>query len=699
MEKINRDYLIREYIEFFKSKGHKLIPNSSLVPINDPTVLFTTAGMHPLVPYLLGQKHPLGKRLVGLQRCIRTTDIDFVGDENHHTFFEMLGNWSLGDYWKEDAIKYSYEFLTKILKIPHEKIFVTCFKGDEKTLKDTESESIWKSLGIKNDKIKFLGREDNWWGPAGETGPCGPDTEIFIDGFEIWNDVFMEYNKTKIKAILFDDVIFLSNKGISINKEILDLINSYEVKKILFTNLLKDNIKNQSLIKIIKDNGIDLFILEKNSGKNDQKFFERILEKYKLSHGEVIYFSNSKENITLAKKFNIKSELYKDKNQIKKFIDENLYYFNILNQKNVDTGMGVERTLTILNGLKDNYLTEVWLPIIKKIEELSGKKYGEDKETTKAMRIIADHIKAAVFIIADGVLPSNTGRGYVLRRLIRRALKYWGINLMDKKFIISVDKIIETIFDIYEKDYPEIKKERENILKIILDEQNRFNKTLNSGMNIFNKLAKKGFLSGKDSFLLYQSYGFPIELTKEIAESKKLRVDISEFNKELSKHQKLSRVASINTFKSGLLDHSEKTIKLHTATHLLNEALRHVLGKDVKQRGSNITPERLRFDFNFSRKLTEDEIKKIEDLVNKKISEGLEVKREEMPLKEALASGAQSEFKVKYPEIVSVYTIGDFSKEICTGPHVKNTRELGKFRIIKEEAVASGIRRIKAVVE
>ncbi len=563
---ITRKNLITKYLEFFKSKGHKVIPSASLVPANDPTVLFTTAGMHPLVPYLLGQKHPLGKRLVGIQRCIRTTDIDSVGDSFHHTFFEMLGNWSLGDYWKKEAIEYSYEFLTskKWLGLDKNKIAVSVFSGDKDAPSDKESAKIWKSLGIS--KIKFLGKEDNWWGPAGETGPCGPDTEMFVNGIEIWNDVFMEYNKTA-------------------------------------------------------------------EGK-----------------------------------------------------------FTPLKQKNVDTGMGIERTLAVLNGLDDNYMTEVWKPIIERIEQLSEKKY---KGNEKAMRIIADHIKAAVFIIADGVIPSNTGQGYVLRKLIRRA----AVKLNSLGFAGDrINPIADSVFRIY-PDYEELQKNRNKIYKVIQTEDEKFDETLENGLNTFNKITKnKKTISGKDAFMLYQSYGFPIELTEEIAREKGIKINKVGFGQELKKHQKLSQTASAGTFKSGLADHSEKTIRLHTATHLLNQALRAFLGPEVKQRGSNITPERLRFDFSFPRKLTENEIKDAEDMVNKKIKEGLKVTREEMPLKEALSMGAEAEFGSKYPEIVSVYFIGDFSKEICTGPHVKNTKEIGKFKIIKEEAIAAGIRRIKAVV-
>lgn len=590
---ITREQLIREYIDFFKSKKHKEIPSSSLIPENDPTVLFTTAGMHPLVPYLTGQKHPLGKRLCSVQKCIRTGDIDSIGDATHHTFFEMLGNWSLGDYWKKEAISFSFEFLTKILKIPIEKLAVTCFKGDRDAEKDEESAKIWKELGIQKERIAFLGKEDNWWGPAGKTGPCGPDTEMFYytgkdapktfdpqdkAWVEIWNDVFMQYNKTE-------------------------------------------------------------------DGK-----------------------------------------------------------YQPLKQKNVDTGMGVERTLAILNGLDDNYLTGLWYPIIKEIEALSKKKY--EKHYRKDMRILADHIRAATLVMGDdkALKPSNTEHGYVLRRLIRRAIRYANNLGIQNNFTA---KLARVIMDLYKESYPEIKKNKNFILAQLDEEENKFRKTLESGIKEFEKVSKnKKAISGKEAFLLYQSYGFPIELTEELAQEKRIKVEMEEYTKEFEKHQQLSRTQSAGMFKSGLADNSEQTTRLHTATHLLNEALRKVLGNEVKQRGSNITPERLRFDFNFPRKLTEEEIKKIENLVNVKIKEGLDVIRTEESLQAALKSGAQAEFGHKYPEKVSVYTIldkkeksGFFSKEICTGPHVKNTKEIKRFKITKEESSAAGIRRIKAVLE
>ncbi|NCO11714.1 alanine--tRNA ligase [Candidatus Pacearchaeota archaeon CG_4_9_14_0_2_um_filter_39_13] len=591
---ITREELIKKYLNFFKKNNHKEIPSASLIPENDPTVLFTTAGMHPLVPYLTGQKHPLGKRLASVQKCIRTGDIGDIGDTTHHTFFEMLGNWSLGDYWKKEAISFSFDFLTKELKIPIEKLAVTCFKGDKDAEKDEESADIWQSLGIPKARIRFLGKEDNWWGPAGKTGPCGPDTEIFYwtsknpapkvfnpkdkNWVEIWNDVFMQYNKTE-----------------------------------------------------------------------DGKYIP-------------------------------------------------------LKQKNVDTGMGVERMLAALNGLEDNYQTNTWTPIIKEIENLSKKKYEEHYR--KDMRIIADHIRAAVLIMGDekSLKPGNAEHGYVLRRLIRRAIRY-ASNLGIKDNFTA--KLAITIIEIYKESYPEIKKNKNFILTQLEEEENKFRKTLESGIKEFEKVSKnKKIISGKEAFLLYQSYGFPIELTKELADEKKIKMDMKEYDKEFEKHQELSRKQSAGMFKSGLADSSKETTRLHTATHLLNEALRRILGPEVKQKGSNITPERLRFDFNFPRKLTEEEIRKVENLVNEKIKSGLEVTRTEESLQAALKSGAQAEFGQKYPEKVSVYTIidkkeksGFFSKELCTGPHVKNTKEIGKFKIIKEESSSAGVRRIKAVVE
>ena len=719
---ITRKQLIEKYLNFFKEKKHKIIPSAPLIPANDPTVLFTTAGMHPLTPYLLGQKHPLGKRIANVQRCIRTTDIDEVGNTYHHTFFEMLGNWSLGDYWKKEAIEFSFEFLTskKWLGLDKNKIAVSVFAGDKDAPKDEESAKVWLSLGIPKERIAFLPKEDNWWGPAGTIGPCGPDTEMFYwrdkklevpknfnpkdeRWVEIWNDVFMQYNKDK-RLILVDGMDCIYDENFKPNQELLKIINSFNSHYMLVVNKFRE--KGHNLVKnydITKDTNWEAFSLEeKEIKKTNPEYFRVLLTKFNLVPEEVIYFDHDKNNVETAKKLGILSKHYTDNQSIKKFIKDNLYAFIPLKQKNVDTGMGVERTLAVLNELTDNYDTEIWKPIIDKINKLSS------GGSEKLQRVIADHIKASVFIIADGISPSNMGQGYVLRRLIRRAVRYG--NFIKLKNFIS--KVAEPVFDIYEKDYPELKNKKE-ILKILNEEENKFNKTIEQGekelTNIIKEIKPSAFglkgkdkkleISGKTAFLLYQSYGFPLEFVKETAHRYEISVNETDFNQEFEKHQELSRTASAGTFKSGLADSSEKTIRLHTSTHLLNEALRAVLGPEVKQRGSNITPERLRFDFSFSRKMTEGEIKEVESLVNKKIFESLSIKREEMPLKKAIAMGAEAEFGTKYPEIVSVYFIGGFSKEICTGPHVKNTREIGKFRIIKEESIAAGIRRIKAIVE
>ncbi len=595
---ITRQQLIKKYVSFFKKKGHKEIPSSSLIPKNDPTVLFTTAGMHPLVPYLTGHPHPLGKRLVNVQKCLRTDDIDEVGDSTHHTFFEMLGNWSLGDYWKEEAIRFSFEFLTKELKIPKEKLAVSCFVGDKDASRDTESEKVWLSLGIPKERIAFLGKKENWWGPAGNTGPCGPDTEIFY-----WS---------------------APGKNMPPPKK-FDPSNSYWVE-----------IGNNVLMQY---------------NKKSEKHFEE------------------------------------------------------LKQKNIDFGGGVERTISVLNNLDDNYLSPVFLPIITEIEKISKKKYLSDEDTKVSMRIIADHIKAAIMVLADNhqIKPSNVQQGYVIRRLIRRAIRHGFILGIKENF---TTKLFDSIHKIY-PDYEELKKNKNFILTQLDEEENKFRNTLEKGIAEFEKLTKnKKELSGKETFLLFQSYGFPIEMTEELCVEKGIKMKISEFQKEFEKHQELSRTASAGMFKSGLADNSEKTTRLHTATHLLNEALRQILGEEVKQRGSNITSERLRFDFNFQRKLSPEELKKVEKLVNEKIKASLVVERKEMPLAQALKERAQAEFGHKYPEIVSIYTILDpsekrgwFSKEICTGPHVSNTREVGNFKILKEESSAAGIRRIKAIVE
>ena len=581
-----REELIKAYLEFFKSKNHKVIPSASLIPENDPTVLFTTAGMHPLIPYLLGQKHPLGKRLVDVQKCIRTVDIDEVGDNCHHTFFEMLGNWSLGDYFKEDAIKYTVEFHTKVLKIPVENYAVTIFAGNKDATKDEESAKIWLSLGIPQERIAQL--RDNWWEHPGNNTPCGPCTEMFY-----WTG------------------------------------------------------KEKS---------------PKKFNPEDKKWVE-------IGNDVLMEFTK----IHLGKYIPAK-------------------------QKNIDFGGGVERTLAVLNSFDDNYLTEIWFPLIKKIEKLSGKKYSLE-ENKKAIRIIADHIKASVMILGDvkAVKPSNMGQGYVLRRLIRRAIRYGKIIGISRNFTVEIAKSIIPIYP----DYPELKKNKRFILEQLEQEENRFRQTIEQGIKEFEKISKsKKEISGKDAFLLFQSYGFPIEMTQELAKEKNIKVSMEEYKKEFEKHQELSRTASAGMFKSGLADNSEITAKLHTATHLLLAALKEILkGNNIVQKGSNITSERIRLDFNFPRKLEEKEVKKVEDWVNERIKESIPVIREEMPLNKALESGARGEFGAKYPERVSVYTIGSFSKEICTGPHANNTSDLGHFKILKEESSSSGIRRIKAVLK
>ncbi|MBD3249201.1 alanine--tRNA ligase [Candidatus Woesearchaeota archaeon] len=581
--------LVKKYLEFFKSKEHAMIESASLIPEHDPTVLFTTAGMHPLVPFLMGEPHPLGKRLTDVQKCIRTGDIDEVGDASHLTFFEMLGNWSLGDYFKKEAIEWSFEFLTEVLGFDAEKLSVTCFAGDDDAPRDDESAKIWKSLGIPEDRIYFLPKEDNWWGPAGETGPCGPDTEMFIDTgkekcspecrpgcgcgkyFEVWNDVFMQYNKTK-------------------------------------------------------------------EGKYEQ-----------------------------------------------------------LKQKNVDTGMGVERTIAMMQGKETVYGTGLFKPMIDQLKKLAGiENFIQDQ--TKSVRVICDHMRAATFILGDerGAAPSNVDQGYILRRFIRRAIRHGKLLGIEGDLCRPLAKIV---INLYKERYPELDKKTEFIMDEFLKEEKKFRETLEKGLKEFGKIADKD-ISGEDAFLLFQSYGFPLEITKELANEKGIKVDEEGFDKEFKKHQELSRKGAEQRFKGGLSEASDMTAKLHTATHLLGEALRKVLGDpDIKQKGSNITPERLRYDFNFDRKLTDEEKKAVEDEVNKQIEAGLDVRKEEMKLQDALDAGAQSEFGAKYPEKVWVYSVGDYSKEICMGPHVSNTSELGHFRIKKEESSSAGVRRIKAVLE
>jgi alanyl-tRNA synthetase len=585
-----------KYIEFFSTKGHAEISGASLIPQNDPTVLFTTAGMHPLVPYILGQKHPAGSRLVDVQRCIRTGDIEDVGDSSHLTFFEMLGNWSLGEYFKAEAIAMSWEFLTspRWLGLDPSKLAVTCFAGDEAVAQDTESAAVWKSHGVPQERIYFLGRKDNWWGPAGETGPCGPDTEMFIDTgipgtnesrpgvsdgkwLEIWNDVFMQYNKQPDGS------------------------------------------------------------------------------------------------------------------------------FATLDRKCVDTGMGIERTITILQGKKSVYETELFTPIIRKIEELSGARYGESEQTDTSIRIIADHARAATHIIGDeaGVAPSNVGQGYILRRLIRRAVRH-GRKLGLTKPFLSL--IAEVVIEMYADIYISIDRKRAEIVGELTGEEERFLETLRKGEHEFEKLLPnleknpKKTIPGRVAFRLYDTYGFPIEITEELAGEHGMSVDREGFDDAYRKHQEKSKSDSAGVFKGGLADHTEMTTRLHTATHLLHKALRTVLGEHVAQKGSNITQERLRFDFSHPDKMTPEQIKQVEQIVNQQIKRDLPVDFNEMTLEEARDSGAIALFGDKYDEVVKVYSIGDFSKEVCGGPHVSHTQELGQFRIVKEQSSSQGVRRIKAVL-
>ena len=566
-----------KYIEFFKKHNHQEIINFSLVPENDPTVLFTTAGMHPLVPYLMGQKHPQGKRLVNTQKCIRTQDIDEVGDDTHLTFFEMLGNWSLGDYWKEDAIKFTFEFLTMQLKIPKERIAISIFKGDKDSPKDTESETTWLKLGIPKERIKSLIKKENWWGPAGEFGPCGPDTEIFV------------YSKEKAP---------------------------------------------------------------KEFDTNDKNWIE-------VGNNVFMQYKKTKEG------------------------------YKKLKQKNVDFGGGYERLAMILQNKSNVFETDLFNNTISKLKSLT-KVYDE-----RIIRIIADHLRTSTLILGELIKPSNVEQGYILRRLLRRSIRY-GKLLNMNNFIPEVLKII--IKD-YKKEYPYLEENKEFIITQSKLEEEKFQKSLEKGLKEFNKLNFKKTISGRDAFYLFQSFGFPIEIIKDLAKEKKLSVDEKGFEKEFTKHQKISRVGSEKKFKSGLADNSDKTTRLHTATHLLLQALKDVLKQDIKQMGSNITQDRLRFDFSFPRKLTKEEITKIEDKINSIIKKDLKVTKTEMPFKETVKKGISSFFKDKYPEKVTVYYIGNYSKEVCTGPHITHTKELGHFKIKKEQSSSAGVRRIKAILE
>ena len=575
-----------KYLNFFKSKGHSVIPSAPLIPENDPSVLFNTAGMQPLVPYLLGQKHPSGTRLTDFQKCVRTNDIDEVGDNRHLTYFEMLGNWSLGDYFKDESIAMSYEFLTKELGIPSEKINVTCFAGDEDCDKDVVAYEAWKKAGIPDERIFFFGKDDNWW-IAGEEGPCGPDTEMFYDTgkpkcspncnpscgcgkyVEIWNNVFMEF--------------------------------------------------------------------------------------------------------------------YKNKNGYSK-----------LEQRNVDTGLGLERMTMILQEKETPFDTELFKPVMDKILEL------QKNDSIESRRIVTEHLRSSIMIINDGGRPSNVDRGYILRRLLRRMTRHLNKLGVDLE---RLPEIIDCSIDSIKELYPELVNNREEIKKVIIEEKDKFMRTLQNGEREFEKVANRTKNSGKEIldtesvFNLYETYGFPPEMTEELAKEQGLKVDMSDYQRLFEEHQAKSRLGSEQKFKGGLASTGEKEIQYHTATHLLNAALKVVLGDHVHQKGSNITEERMRFDFSHHAKMTDEEKQKVEELVNKWIKDKLEVTNIEMPKEEALKSGAECQFPERYPDVVTVYNIGDVSKEICGGPHVKNTCELGHFKIKKEEASSSGVRRIKAILE
>ena len=581
-----------KYLDFFKRHGHAVIPSAPLIPENDPSVLFTTAGMQPLVPYLLGEKHPEGTRLTDFQKCLRTNDIDEVGDNRHLTYFEMLGNWSLGDYFKEESIAMSFEFLTKELGIPVEKLSVTCFAGDKDCQRDEVTASCWKKAGIPEDRIYYFGKDDNWW-IAGEEGPCGPDTEMFYDTgkpkcsencnpscgcgkyVEIWNNVFMEFFKTK-----------------------------------------------------------------------DGKYTK-------------------------------------------------------LKQHNVDTGLGLERMTMLLQGKETPFDTELFKPVMDKLQELAG-----ENDSIESRRIVSEHLRSSMMIIQDGGLPSNVDRGYILRRLIRRMVRHL------RKLQINLNELGELIdlnIDTLKEMYPELHQNSNKIKSVIIEEKDKFEKTLERGEREFNKIVNRmknegqDTISGQDLFTLYETYGFPPEVTQDLAREAGLKVDTTEFDKLFKEHQEKSRMGSEQKFKGGLAGTGEQEVRYHTTTHLLNAALKVILGKDVHQKGSNITPERMRFDFSCDHKLTDDEKKKVEDLVNEWIAQGLDVKCEEMKKDDAIKSGAECMFIEKYPDIVTVYSIGNdketVSKELCGGPHVKNTSELGHFKIKKEEASSAGVRRIKAILE
>lgn len=579
--------LKQKFLDFFQAQQHQVIASAPLLPENDPTLLFTTAGMSPLAPYLMGESHPAGRRLVNVQKCIRTSDIDQVGNDWHLTFFEMLGNWSLGDYWKKEAITMSFEFLTQVLKIPKEKLAISCFAGDERVPKDKESAVIWRAIGIKESRLVFLGREDNWWGPVGQTGPCGPDTEIFYwsgqapspDNFdprdkqwvEIWNNVFMQYQRT--------------------------------------------------------------------------------------ADGQ----------------------------------------YQLLKQKNVDTGMGVERTAAVLSGQKSVYEIDPLYSIASQVAALFNLQLIDlNDNQLKLTRIITDHLRAATFILAEGVAPGNVEQGYILRRLVRRSINYGRQLGINENF---TSKIAEAVIAQMSGFYPELKRSREFIIDQMNSEEEKFMATLEKGLKEFTKIKTNDRISGEQAFKLFATYGFPLEMTKELAQEKGLKVDESGFKDKLVEHQKNSRAGAAKKFKGGLADHSADTARLHSAAHLMLAALRRILGEHVQQKGSNITSERLRFDFSHPNKLSPDQIKQVENLINDQIKKDWPVECQEMTVAEAKKDGAVGVFEHKYKERVKVYSMGDFSKEICGGPHVKRTGELGHFKIIKEESSSAGVRRIKAILE
>lgn len=766
------------YFDFFTARGHKIIPSASLIPENDPSVLFTTAGMHPLVPFLMGEGHPAGRRLVDVQKCVRVNDIDEVGDASHHTFFEMLGNWSLGDYFKSEAIAWSYEFLTskKYLGLNPARLAVTCFAGDADAPRDQEAARAWAKAGIPAERIFFLPKNDNWWGPAGLTGPCGPDTEMFYDVapqrlpcspgcgpgcacgkyVEIWNDVFMQYEKKDTGT----EVIFLRHGQTDGNQQLrmlgsIDMpLNPAGVKEaeafrktvadfkpdVILTSPLE---RAMQTAKIIAPGGVPVvaepLALERNPGqlegmnqaeilaacpgaeyikkrginycvnppdgesleqakKRVEKLFGEILRRYRgqkviiVSHGDLLDMS-----LAVQKSLSVREAIGTHPATLAQE-RYRLYEYRPLRQKNVDTGMGLERTLAVLNGLDDNYRTELFWPLIEALQRLSGKKYGENERDTFAFRVIADHWRAATFILGDekGVTPSNVEQGYILRRLIRRAVRF------GKKLGITAQQrlgreLANVVIKQYAAAYPELAKNQARIITELEREENKFEKTLEKGLREFQKLKDKG-ISGKEAFDLFQTYGFPIEMTQELAKEHGVDIDQAEFDKQFKIHQNISRQGSAQKFSGGLGEKTVETTRLHTATHLLHSALRQVLGSHVEQRGSNITAERLRFDFSHPSKLTAEQKQAVEDLVNQQIQAALPMKKEIMTVAAAKQQGAMGLFEHKYGDQVSVYSAGNFTKEICGGPHVTNTRELGHFRIKKEEASSAGVRRIKATL-